>query len=388
MTTQRLYYDSDALSFTANAIGHDGDPTRVVLDRTAFYPTSGGQPHDTGTLGGVRVLDVIDADERVVHVLAGPVAVGPVDGQVDRERRRDFTVQHTAQHLLSALAADRLGWDTASVHFGEDRSLIEFDAPSASAAQLSDLERWATEAVGDDHPVTIGYEDAAVAIGLRKPPARAGSIRVVTIEGLDRSACGGTHVTGTARIGSIWVRGVVKIRGRVRVEYLAGARVVAAARLATDRLDRVAAAVGAAPDELDDLVPRRMAALREVEARLEVLEVEAATREAAELVARSPALGSGARWVVERHSPRSPDALRRVADAVRQVEGAAFVATRLDPPTIILAAHPASGVAAGEQLKAALAAVGGRGGGSPQMAQGTVPQADDLEQVLARLGVG
>ena len=104
--TTRLYYDSDALTFTAAVIAHDGDPTRVVLDQTAFYPTSGGQPHDTGTLGGVAVVDVIDDDERIVHVLAAPLDLGPVEGQVDADRRHDHTVQHTAQHLLSALAAD------------------------------------------------------------------------------------------------------------------------------------------------------------------------------------------------------------------------------------------------------------------------------------------
>ena len=108
--TTRLYYDSASLQFDAQAIAHDGDSTRVILDRTAFYPTSGGQPHDTGTLGTARVIDVIDGDDGIVHVLDAPLALGPVHGAIDGDRRHDFTVQHTAQHLLSALAGDRFGW--------------------------------------------------------------------------------------------------------------------------------------------------------------------------------------------------------------------------------------------------------------------------------------
>ncbi|MGD9523311.1 MAG: DHHA1 domain-containing protein [Gemmatimonadales bacterium] len=383
--TTRLYYDSDALTFTAAVIAHDGDPTRVVLDQTAFYPTSGGQPHDTGTLGGVAVVDVIDDDERIVHVLAAPLDLGPVEGQVDADRRHDHTVQHTAQHLLSALAADRLGWETASVHFGADRSLIEFDTAAASDDELAALEGWAAAAVAEGLPVTVGYEDAAMASGLRKPPAREGIIRVVTIEGLDRSACGGTHVTSTARLGSIWVRGSERIRGRIRVEYLAGQRVLAAARGAVARLERLAAAAGAAPAELEELIPRRLEALREAEVRLEALEHELATHEAARLVAAVPAQADGARWVVEARSSRSPAALRRLADAMRELPGAVFLATRTDPPTVLLAAHPDSGVVAGARLKEGLAAVGGRGGGSAVLAQGTVPESAALDRVVAAL---
>ena len=217
--TERLYYhDSRLLEFDAAAVEHAGDARRLVLDRTAFYPTSGGQPHDTGVLGGARVIDVIEEAQRIVHVVDAAVPLGTVHGTVDGFRRRDHTEQHTAQHLVSALAADRLGWDTVSVHFGADSSSIEFATPAASDEQLRRLEHWANEIVGEAREVSIGFEDATVAerTGLRKPSGRVGDIRVITITDLDRSACGGTHLSRTSEIGSVLLLGVEKIRGQVR----------------------------------------------------------------------------------------------------------------------------------------------------------------------------
>ena len=208
MTTRLYHHDPLLLEFDAVVVEHTGDAQHVVLDRTAFYPTSGGQPHDTGALGGARVTDVIDEAARIVHVLDVPLPLGPVHGSVDGVRRRDHMQQHTAQHVLSALASDRLGWDTASVHFGQDHSSIEFAVAGASEQQVLELEQWANEVVGEAREVSIGFEDAAAAdrIGLRKPSGRSGEIRVITIANLDRSACGGTHVMRTSEIGCVQLR--------------------------------------------------------------------------------------------------------------------------------------------------------------------------------------
>ncbi len=382
--TIRLYHDSAALTFEATVIGHDSDPTRVLLDRTAFYPTSGGQPHDIGMLGGVPVHDVIDADVGIVHVVERAIAVGPVEGMVDAARRFDYTVQHTAQHLLSAIAADRLGWETRSVHFGAESSTIEFAAPAASDRQLAELEEWANTAISTDHPVTIGMEPAG-APGLRKPSTREGMLRIVTIAGLDRSACGGTHVTSTGRIGSLWVRGSERIRGHVRIVYLAGPRVLGAARALDAALHGLAAAAGSAVDELSDLVPRRLEALRVAEARLEVLEATVAAAEAARLAIGTTPGPDGLRVITELDSGRSPDEMQRLARAVAALAGTRFVGTIASPPLVVVAAHPESGCHAGTMLRAALAVVGGKGGGSPTFAQGTVEQSSDLAQVVATL---
>ncbi len=386
--TSRLYYDSPLLAFDAVAIAHDGDDaTRVVLDRTAFYPTSGGQPHDTGVLGGARVVDVVDdeVDDRIIHVCDAPVPLGPVHGQVHAARRHDYTQQHTAQHLVSALAADRLGWTTESVHFGVDHSTIEFGADLAPETALRSLEVWSNAVVGEALPVTIGYEDAETAIGLRKPPARGGMIRVVTMAGVDRSACGGTHVATTAAIGPVLIRGAEKIRGRVRVGFIAGDR---ALRRIVERdalLDTVARAMNCAPDALLELVPKRMAALKAASDELTVLRREVTRYRVAELAADALPDANGTRRVAYTFAPDETEALSLAVKVASRITGLIFIGLLDGGTAIAVAAHPETGYDAGERLKSALAAVGGRGGGSSRVAQGTVAEPSQVAAVVREL---
>lgn len=386
--TTRLYYDSPLLTFDAVAIAHDGDdPTRVVLDHTAFYPTSGGQPHDTGLLGGARVVDVIDDEDgdRIIHVCDAPVALGPVHGQVDAARRHDYTQQHTAQHLVSALAADRLGWSTESVHFGVDHATIEFGSDAAPAEALRVLEEWSNAIVGEALPVTTGYEDADTATGLRKLPVRGGVIRVVTIAGIDRSACGGTHVASTAAIGPVLIRGVEKIRGRVRIGFIAGDR---ALRHAADRehvLDEVAKAMSCAPGELLELVPKRMAAIKAATDELTVLRREVAKHRVDSMAADAVPDANGTRRVTYTFAPDETETLSLAVKAASRIAGLIFIGLLDGGTAVAVAAHPETGYDAGERLKAALALVGGRGGGSSRVAQGTVAEPEQVAVVLRAL---
>src|SRR5574338_55821 len=215
--TSRLYYtDSYLAAFDGRITELSADGRRVYLDRTAFYPTSGGQPFDLGSLGGAPVADVIDEDERVAHVLATPLDtkhVGDaVHGEVEWRRRFDHMQQHTGQHLLSAVFSDLFGYETVSVHFGADRSSLDLDASSIVPAQLGEAERRANELVWENRPVSVSFEDSATVTGLRKAPPREGTLRVVTIAGVDRSACGGTHVRATGEIGAITLRGTERVR--------------------------------------------------------------------------------------------------------------------------------------------------------------------------------
>jgi alanyl-tRNA synthetase len=383
--TERLYYDSDALHFTAQVIAHDGDPARVILDRTAFYPTSGGQPHDTGTLGGIPVLDVIDHGEAIVHVLAEPLGLGPVRGEVDGLRRHDFTVQHTAQHLISALAGDHMGWRTESVHFGAVHSTIELGATSVSDEQVTELERAANLAARAASAVTVSYEEAGTAVGLRKPPDRDGVIRVVTIAAIDRSACGGTHVASTAALSPIRITGTERVRGRIRLGFLAGDRALQAAREADQRLAQLAAATGAAPAELVGTVVTRLQALQEAEQRLGVLERQLAAYHIAELRELTPSDTRGVRRLVVHPGDRPIGTLRHWAAVAAALPGTILIATVADPPTVVIAAAPDTGLDAAGALVPALEAVGGRGGGSPRIAQGTVPDAASLHRVVTAL---
>jgi alanyl-tRNA synthetase len=386
--TERLYYhDSRLLDFDAIAIEHAGDARHVVLDRTAFYPTSGGQPHDTGLLGGAHVIDVIDEDHRIVHVADAAVLLGPVHGTVDGFRRRDHAEQHTAQHLVSALAADRLGWDTVSVHFGADHSSIEFATPGVSGEQLRALEQWTNEIVGECRDVSIGFEDASIAerTGLRKPSGRTGDIRVITIAALDRSACGGTHLSRTSEIGSVLLLGVEKIRGHVRIGFLAGGRVLARAKADAALLSTVARDMNCAVGELDTLVSARQLEFKVLRERLTKLEEELAGSRLRDLLHATSADPDGMRRMVHHVTDESPAMLRAMAAAAGPLERLMFVAIAPSPPTIYFATSADSGIDAGDRLKPALAAAGGRGGGSARVAQGTAPTHSALDDVAARL---
>lgn len=387
MTTRLYYTDATLLSFDARVVAHDGDPTRVILDRTAFYPTSGGQPHDTGTIGGIAVLDVVDDEERVIHVLAAPLVVGDVTGVVDAARRLDHMEQHTAQHLLSAIAKDRFGWETLSVHFGSEHSTIELDVSAAGDGQLGQLFELANAAVRSALPVTLSFEAAAEAViqGLRKPPAREGEVRVVTIAGLDRSACGGTHVANTAALGVLVPQGAERVRSHLRLSFLAGGRVLRQLAGRDALVAGLARALSCAEEELAELVPKRQQELQAARSQLAALETEVAGRRVGALIAAATPDAAGVHRAIYRAGDDSPALLRAMVQAVAAESLAVLVVA--SPPAILVGSSADSGVDAGAVLKGALALHGGRGGGSPRLAQGTVPDPAALELVLHQVAM-
>ncbi|HEX6809348.1 MAG TPA: DHHA1 domain-containing protein [Gemmatimonadaceae bacterium] len=386
MTTRLYYSDSYLTEFDARVVERAEDGRRVYLERTAFYPTSGGQPHDMGTLGGAAVHDVIDEGERIAHVLDAPITNDTVTGRIDWPRRFDHMQQHTGQHLLSAVVADLFGWATVSVHFGADESTLDVDVPTVSPDQVARAEGRANEIVFENRPVTVSYEDAAQASGLRKQSAREGTLRIVSIADLDRSACGGTHVRATGEIGPILIGKVDKVRQSARLEFVCGMRSVGRARADHDALARLAQSLSAAPNEVADLVARQSTRLKDAESRLRALETELAARIARERYDTVQADDAGVRRVVERRAAGSLDALRPLALATASLPRAVFVGAVDSPAALLVAASDDSGFDAGRAIKAALADAGGRGGGSPRLAQGTLPSREALDRALASIG--
>jgi alanyl-tRNA synthetase len=383
--TNRLYYtDTYLRTFDATIVERAGDGRRLYLDRSAFYPTSGGQPHDLGTLGGVDVIDVVDEDERVAHVLAAPYT-GPdsVHGAIDWPRRWDFVQQHTGQHLLSGTFEELFDWPTVSVHFGDVLSTLEIRTPGVSPAQLRRVEEHANVRIAENRPVTVTFEDAvAVAARLRRPSMRTGTLRIVTIEGHDTSACGGTHVRATGEIGAILLRRVEKIRENVRIEFVCGARAIRRARADYDALSGIASRLSASVDEVAPLVQAQADEARTL---------ASANRRLAEEVA-----GHRARVQWETTAPGS-DGVRRLrgADGMSADELRAWVtACSALPATVAAGAVRSSrtiaaavsadlNANAGTLLKEALQRVGGRGGGSPRTAQGTVSEDAHVDTVIS-----
>ena len=385
--TERLYYnDSYLADFRARVVDASPDRTRVYLDRTAFYPTSGGQPFDTGKLGTVEVIDVVDEDDRIVHVLGAALGETDISGVVDMRRRFDHMQQHTGQHLLSAVLVDMFDAATVSFHLGAESSTIDVSR-ALEADQIREAERRANVIVSENRPVAVSYRHSSEDLGLRKPTEREGEIRIVSIQGLDRSACGGTHVRATGEIGSILIRKLDRIRGNLRIEFLCGLRAVARARADFEALSAVARSFSSPLDEAPALVQSQREKLVETERAHRKLATEVAQMRGRELYANTAPGPDGIRRV-ERGVPTLSDDVRAEAQSFVAGAKAVFLAIGEEPPAILLAASTDSGVHAGNLLKNVLASVSGRGGGSASMAQGSVPDKNALESAMLALRVG
>ena len=384
--THRLYYsDSYIRDFEALITDRSDDGRRVYLDRTAFYPTSGGQPFDTGHLGNVEVEDVVDEGERIAHLLAAPVAGQRVSGQIDWARRFDHMQQHTGQHLLSAILAEELGRKTVAVHFGKESSTVDLEGDTISAPQVVLIEERANEVVTQNRPVEVSFENASTVTGLRKPSERDGSLRIVTIDGLDRSACGGTHVRATGEIGSILIRKVERARTGIRLEFLCGRRAVQQSRADYQLLSTLAAEFTAAPAELPRLVHGIRTELRESRAASQTLQAEANLARAHELYAATMPDSDGVRRILRQESSGPLDRLKGLGQAISSMPKTMFVGATCDPHALILACSKDSGIDAGKTLKQCLSANGGRGGGSSALAQGVLPGPAQLERAIVWL---
>ncbi|MEO5922674.1 MAG: alanyl-tRNA editing protein [Bryobacteraceae bacterium] len=381
--TERLYYNDCYLKeFDARVVDSDASGTRVYLDRTAFYPTSGGQLFDLGTLGGVAVTEVVDEDDRIAHVLAGPLKGSEVAGEIDWVRRFDFMQQHTGQHLLSAVLEELFGWKTVSVHMGTDNCTVDVDAVAVSEVQLEKAEVRCAEIIAQARPTAISFEDGAV--GLRKESAREGTLRVVSIEGVDRSACGGTHVRSSAEIGLVLTGKTEKIRSSIRIEFCCGGRALKRARGDNQLLGAISRALLVPASQGAERIGALMESNKVLDKERQRLVAELAKREGRELYLATEVGADGVRRVTVRGV--IDDAVRARAQAFVVGERAVFLAVSEETCAILLAASGDSGVNAGERVKRALGEVGGRGGGNAALAQGSVPDARALERVVEMLG--
>src|SRR6266851_8178505 len=282
--TERLYYrDCYVRDFDARIVDTADDGRRVYLDRTAFYPTSGGQPFDAGILGGAKVIDVIDEQARIAHIVEMPLSAAQVQGHVDWERRFDHMQQHTGQHLLSAVLEELFAIPTLSFHMGAEVSTIEVGAAALDTGQIERVEQRCAEIVSEARPVVIRFDQASEDLGLRKASERSGTLRVVSIAGIDRSACGGTHVRSTAEVGLVLIRKLDKIRGNVRLEFVCGFRALGHAREDFRTLLEISRHLSTPIERTPDLVAAQMERIRLLEKANQRLATDVAQREGREL---------------------------------------------------------------------------------------------------------
>jgi alanyl-tRNA synthetase len=409
--TDRLYYANPYLrefDATVERVESRGGRTVVSLDRTAFYPTSGGQPFDTGTLGDLRVVDVVDEDDGTIsHVVEPrtenqnpeprtpnpeprtpnpePRTPNPepgelVRGVVDWPRRFDHMQQHTGQHVLSAAFEHLFHNRTVSFHLGADVSTIDL-AREASPDEIAAAENEANRVVWDDRTVSIRFASAedAARLPLRKEPARGGTLRLIEVHDFDLSACGGTHVARTGAIGVIAVSRWERFKGGQRLEFVCGGRALRAYRTLRDATAASVRLLSVLPEELPGSIEKLQSDSKEHRRQLNVQQLELARYRADELAAGAEAV-SGAQLVV-RALDADANALKTMATAITSRPGFAVALMSSSTPTLaVIARSDGLSLSAQHVLSTLVARFGGRGGGRPELAQGggLVGSIDDI----------
>ncbi len=414
--TERLYYQNSFLfDFTAEveSVRELADGRRgLVLDRTAFYPTSGGQTFDTGWVEFVaakgdepgsqssrslnfpklRVAEVIEdgSDGAILHViehLGIPLELPlRVRGFIDVDRRQDHMQQHSGQHVLSAAFLKLFDAPTISFHMGEESCTIDLEIAALGAAQLEQAERQANQFVWEDRQVLMHEvtPEQARKVGVRKiPEAAHETLRLIEIRGIDLCACGGTHVKNTGQIGNIQLRKVEKIKQGVRVEFVCGARALRTARKDFQTLTEAAALFSSHLWELPSQIQKLIDSDKAAQKQQQKLLAEIAELTAEQSLARTPIEG-GHKIVAEYFADRDLAFVKLYAQKLvaAQANVIALVGAGQGTPALVFAQSPGGTFDAGAELKAIVSSAGGRGGGTRDLAQGGVPSAELIPELI------
>jgi alanyl-tRNA synthetase len=397
--TRRLYYTEPYCThFEARVVERltwDAHPA-VVLDRTAFYPESGGQPADRGRLNDVTVLDAVEreSDGAVIHVLSEHISDSMVEGEVDWQRRFDHMQQHTGQHILSAAFEQQLDAETVGFHLGSESSTIDVSLTGLEKEDLRPVETLANTVVWDDRAVAIQFVDdqALAGLGVQRPDDVDGPVRLLVIPGssgeagppFDVNPCGGTHVARTGEIGMIKVVGRERRGDETRVTFLCGRRALRDYERKDSVITDLAGRLTVGFWELDEAVERLQEENRELRHAERELQQRLLDRETDQLVetadARGPYRVVGRVW-----RGRSPDELRILARKLTdRPQVAAFLFSVDERTHFCFARSEDLELDVNEHLQDVCARLDGGGGGRPQVAQGSAPAADvsEVERVL------
>ena len=404
--TDRLYYhDSFLYDFEAEVSEVLNSPRpALILDRTAFYPTSGGQVFDMGWITSdantkLRVTEVADTEDgKVIHYLEATKDLQPgarVHGQIDATRRRDHMQQHSGQHVLSAAFLRLHNLPTVSFHMADDYCSIDLDTPTLTQKQIESAERLANEIILENRPLEVRFvtREEAGKLGLRKVPVTdRNELRIIDIRDWDLSACGGTHVAQTGQIASVLLRKAEKVRQGWRVEFVAGQRAVATTRRDFTALTETAALFSAHIYDVQQQAQKSLDELRSWRKQWERSQEELAAAQAAALLAETPEI-KGRKIVVQSLADREINFVKLLAQKLTRLSpsAVALLATTSPQPSLVFAQSAGQPFDMGGLMKETMTKLGGRGGGSKDLAQGGLTSTDGiaaaLEALAARLGV-
>jgi alanyl-tRNA synthetase len=401
MTDRIYYHDSFLYDFDAKVLDVTETPRpALILDRTAFYPTSGGQIHDTGWIMPAdasnsdhkfRVTETADAEDgHVVHYLEAPVKdLTPgtqIRGQIDATRRRDHMQQHSGQHVLSAAFVRLFNIPTISFHMADDYCSIDLETATLTKDQIESAERLANEIILENRAVDIRFvtRDEATQLGLRKlPPAERDELRLIDIRDFDLTACGGTHVNQTGQIGCILLRKIEKVRQGWRVEFVAGQRAVATARRDFITISESGALFSAHIYDVPQQIRKSLDEIKSLRRQREEAQEELAAAQATTLLAETPET-DGRKLIVRTFADRELAFIKLLAQKLTRLSpnSVALLATTSPQVSVVFAQSSGQPFDMGSLMKETMAKLDGRGGGSKDMAQGGVPSADGVEAAL------
>jgi alanyl-tRNA synthetase len=392
-TTERLYYsDSHLVEFEARVL----DVTErvsgwaaVLLNRTAFYPTGGGQPSDTGTLNGLRVVECIDDGEKgVLHVIQGATpAVGAiVKGRIDWARRLDHIQQHTGQHILSQAFVTLFNAPTKSFRVLDQSCEIDVEMTNPTTELIERGVELANNVIWENRALTIRNVTAeeAAALPLRKEPAREGELRLIEIDKFDLTPCGGTHAYRTGEVGMIAVRSWERAKGLTRIEFVAGGRALSDYRRANKTAHEIAALFSTSRDDAQEHAAQMFEENKELHRRVRALEEIAARAEAEDLIAATEARDDGVRVVKQTFEGRDAESLKKLAHALIARPKMIVLLGSRDKETarLVFARSPDTPGDMNVLMRDACVQLDGRGGGKPDMAQGGGSKSQKLGEAI------
>lgn len=391
--TERLYYnDSHCIEFEARVIeitDRVSGWSAVKLDRTAFYPTGGGQPSDAGTINDLRVVECIDeGDEGVIHLLnGGKLELGQnVKGQIDWERRFDHIQQHTGQHIISQAFIKLFKADTRGFRIMQEISEIDVALDDPTDAKIEKAVALANKIIWENHTIQIVNvtESEAASLPLRKESLRHGELRLIEIEDFDLTPCGGTHAKQTGEVGIIVVRSWSRAKGMTRIEFAAGNRAFLEYNKANHVLRDVALQFSIGRDEIVDAVKRAIDENKHLQKQLYILEELSAKFEAVELKSTAITTENGTHIISKIFERRDAESLKCLArNLIESPKTVVFLASHDTENVRLIFARSEDAVGDMNLLmKEACLELDGRGGGKPDMAQGGGKDVDRLAEVL------